>query len=186
MKIIYNQNPLNTVVELDDHEKKELWYKIKIDELEEKIQISKFHLTNDKYYNLEEAKSYLEIENIDKRCDQLLLCYIEELAAPHCGDCVCFPCACAKCYAESLLGIDTIKGLSKHSANKIEVAFAKNTKDIDSVIEYLNNYEPILEYNPKIWISKENYEKHIPRWKGEAKQAAEWLLNYKQTYLMTE
>ena len=33
MKITYNKNPLLTTVELDENEKKELWYKIKIQEM---------------------------------------------------------------------------------------------------------------------------------------------------------
>src|SRR6185369_3125953 len=55
--------------------------------------------------------------------DQHVSDYVVELAGEHSGDCVCFPCSCVKCHAESLLGVDTIPGLGKHSAYKVGAAF---------------------------------------------------------------
>ena len=51
MKITYNKNPLFTTVELDENEKKELWYKIKIKEMEELLFSAHFYL-EEKYFDL--------------------------------------------------------------------------------------------------------------------------------------
>ena len=56
MKITYNKNPLLTTVELDENEKKELWYKIKIKEMVEILFSAHFYL-EEKYYNLQKAKN---------------------------------------------------------------------------------------------------------------------------------
>lgn len=44
MKIIWQPNPLHTIVELDEWEKKELWYKVKIDEMKSRLASAHFHL----------------------------------------------------------------------------------------------------------------------------------------------
>ena len=141
MKITYNKNPLLTTVELDENEKKELWYKIKIKEMEEILFSAHFYL-EEKYFDLERAKDDLD------------------------PDYYC---------------IDTIKGLGKHTAYKINAAFGTNNeKSIDEAIEYLANYDP----KPKdpesdAWKKLGGYEQYVPRWKEEAKMAHDWLVNYK-------
>jgi hypothetical protein len=185
MKITYKENPLDTVVELDEHEKKELWYKIKIDEMEDRLFMAHY------YYNKEggadDVQYYLDPEYyctdekspLDKRCDQMLEWFIEELKGYHNGDCTCVPASCIKCHAERKLGIDTIEGLGKHSAHKIDHAFREHGT-IDAVLESLK------EFNPKIsdvWKNnREGWEEHLPRWKQEAKHAYDWLLKYKEEH----
>ena len=129
MKITYNKNPLFTTVELDENEKKELWYKIKIQEMEEILFSAHFYL-EEKYFDLKRAKDDLDPDyycneednkksKLDERCDMLLETFLSELQSNHIGDCTCVACSCMKCHAEGLLGIDTIKGLGKHTAHKI-------------------------------------------------------------------
>lgn len=193
MKITYHKNPLYSTTELDEHEKKELWYKIKIEQMDDLLFSAHFHLEG-QYFNLETAKKAVdpdyyiaeddEISPLDKRCDDLLAYYISELQGVHLGDCTCVACSCGKCHAESLIGIDTIKGLGKHSASKIDGAFGSNNeKTIDEAIASLANYEPSPPSNPEAWEKLGGYEQYIPRWKAEAKQAHDWLVNYKNTYL---
>ncbi len=195
MKITYNKNPLWTTIELDEAEKKELWLKIKIKEMEELLFDAYFHLREkDKDFNLESARKAVEPDyylgvtdneksDIDKRCDEMLEYYLAELQANHVGDCTCVPCSCIKCYAEDLLGINTTKGLGKHSAYKINAAFGnKNEKTIEEALESLKNYNPT---KGDAWskFSQEEFDKHVPRWKAEAKLAYDWLLKYKNEKL---
>lgn len=191
MNIIYNKNPLRSTIELDEMEKKLLWHKIKINEMEEMLFSAHFHLQKDKHFDLEKAKEAVdpdyyctdEQSKLDKRCDMLLEHFIEELNSFHAGDCTCVPCSCSKCHAESLLGIDTIKGLGKHSAYKIDGAFGKdNEKSIDEAIEVLVNYKTPIKGAGWEKFTQEQFEQHIPRWRAEAKAAADWLINYKKEH----
>ena len=197
MKIIWNKNPLHTVIELDEFEKKEFWYKIKIKELEEKITSAYFTLDHHEWYNktvkpqtleetISEAKKLLnpsyvcnedeyEHKGIDAKVQQIFEHYMKDLAGSHFGDCICVACPCSKCHAEEILGINTIKDLPKHSAHKINNAFGKeNERSIDEVLEYLKNYVPKADWK--------GWEAHADRWIAEAKAAYDWLLVYRQTH----
>jgi hypothetical protein len=196
MNITYHKNPLFTTVELDDYEKKEFWYKIKIQEMEELLFDAHFHL-KEEYFKIEEAQRavdpdyYLHEKNndktkLDKRCDLLLEHFLEELQSRHVGDCTCVPCSCSKCHAESILGIDTIPLLKKHSAYKIDDAFGKNNeKSISEALDALKNYQP---QRTGSWLNspEKDFLQHLPRWKSEAQDAYEWLLNYKNQYFKDE
>ncbi len=187
MKITYNKNPLYTTIELDEQEKKDFWNQIKIREMEDLLFDVHFHLEEGEYFDIEKARKavnpdyYLTDEKspLEKRCDMLLETYLEELQSFHIGDCTCVAWSCMKCHAESILGIDTIKGLPKHSAYKINSAFGeKNSKTIEEAIEYLANYEPTATW--------EGWEQHVPRWKAEAKVAHDWLVNYKNEHFNSQ
>lgn len=138
MKITYTPNPLNTIIELDEHEQKELWYKIKVNEMEEMLSMAEYYVT-EKYLNLEDARQELDSSyyladtnkksKLDERCDTLLEHFLQELKSNHIGDCTCIACSCSKCHAESILGIDTIPGLSKYTGNSIRNAFIINVGD---------------------------------------------------------
>ncbi len=142
MKIIWNQNPLRTQILLDEHEKKEFWYKIKIEEMEHLLFGAHFYLIDGKdYFDIDRARQeadpkYYMVDppkksGLDERVDELYQYFIGDLEDnSHCGDCTCFAASCSKCQAEHLLGIDTIKGLGKHEANKIQWAFVINQVEL--------------------------------------------------------
>lgn len=181
MKIVYKDNPLETEVHLDDHDKSLLWHKIMIEELEELLFDVHYSLTerddaekavevsDPDYYMVDSGKSGLE-----KRVDNLTGWYVENLLQEHCGDCTCVPASCSKCNAEYLLGISTIKGLYKHQANFVGTAF-ENSSSIGEAIEYLENYNPHADW--------EGWEAHADRWKQEAAEALAWLEVYRQEHL---
>lgn len=207
MKITYNENPLKSVVELDEHEKKELWYKIKVEEMVELLFEAHFCLLENNYSSrswivrrlretwykflgqplilsrdVKRAKdavdpSYYLAEHrgerakMDERVDELFDWYVHSLQDIHGGDCNCIPASCPKCHAESLVGIDTMPGLGKHEAAKIDAYFGKGL-NIDGVITALENWE--LDE-----LKHEGYEPHFERWRNEAKNACEWLKGYK-------
>jgi hypothetical protein len=128
---------------------------------------------------------------LDTQVQELLDHYIEELRGSHLGDCTCFAMSCSKCHAESTLGIDTIKGLGKHSAHKIQSAFSYKEGDVwkertlDEALAILKDYEP-KPTSGSGWDKVGGFEAHIPRWKAEAKVAYEWLLAYQTEHFPKE
>jgi hypothetical protein len=202
VKITYTPNPLNTVVELDEHEKRELWHTLRFNEMLDMLFSVHYEMTCKKEgpdferikrevdpdYYLNDDEGTPDKTKLDKRCDELLEHYLEELKGSHIGDCTCFAMSCSKCHAESMLGIDTIKGLGKHPGHKIQSAFSYREGDvwkertIEEALEYLRNYDP-KPTSDSGWDKVGGFEAHVPRWKSEAKIAYEWLLEYQATKL---
>lgn len=179
MQIKWHPNPLYTTIHLDEFEKKELWYKIKINELEDDISLAKYYLSKKPEPNIIKALDFLNYDV--NRPQEMYEYYIKALEdGNHCGDCTCVPTSCDKCFVEDLLGINTIKGLGKHSAYKIDGAFGEsNVNSIDYVLDYLKNYSTRIYDNAPTW---KGWEKHLPRWTKEANDAYDWLLNYKNEH----
>lgn len=207
MEIIYYQNPLRTRIYLNDAEKERLKLNIKIEELQERLYSVYYQLVHHNPLEVLECpnphrngKTHLQLaqeefeedwfKTIDKEVEHRYKLYIDDLEnGYHMGDCTCIPCSCMKCHAESLVGIDTIAGLGKHSASKIDGLFTKvrspfDIRTIDEVLELLKDYEP-NPIKPESWknSSQEYYESHIPRWRAEGKAAYDWLLKYKKEKL---
>jgi hypothetical protein len=192
MKITYTENPLNTVVELDDHEKEVFKLKLKLKEYEEMLFDAHFHLQEDKqWFDIEKVRKALNPDHwctddespVDKRVNEMFEHYLEELAGSHHGDCVCFAMTCSKCMAEDILGIWTIKGLGKHPAHKIDSLF-RSGKNIHEAVDELEDYNPTYVPNEG-WEragGKTAWEQHLPRWQEEAKVAAIWLRNYRDEH----
>jgi len=204
MRILWNPNPLLSIVELDDADKKLLWHRTKIERLEGRIASAHFDLdakhgerlkSIGKGRSLEaavaEAQRDLNYAHVcgdekrggktfDEHIDDLVREYAEELSSEHSGDCTCVPCSCTKCHAETLVGVDTIAGLGKHEASYIGDAFAPrgaSPRTIDEVIAYLSDYEPkdVQEWGIP----------HVARWREEAKRAHEWLMAYQREHFKT-
>lgn len=196
MKIIYHENPLRTVVELDEHDREVLWLKIKIEELKDRLFHTDFHLTEGEYFDLDDARyscnpdHYIQEDNqekvaVDKRVDLLFETYVQELAGWHSGDCTCVPCTCMKCMAEGVIGVDTLAPFpGKQVLAKVDGAFLsyedgkKKERSLKEALEYLRDYR-VSRQKPVNWrTSQEEYERHIPRWENEAARAYEYLKNY--------
>ena len=211
MKIIWQPNPLKTIVELDEADKRALRLKLEVEELKEIISSAHFALDPNhrewvmKHASVKpteepavEALRILDLSYVrgdterggkkfDAYLDERLDYCVKALTEAHEGDCTCFPCSCEKCWAESLVGIDTTPGLGKHPGNYIQSAFRLRAPDcheptIDEALEYLRDYKPI---KGKGWekYTDEQFQSHVPRWTADAKRAYEWLLNYKATKL---
>lgn len=204
MKITYTPNPLNTVIELDEHEKRGLWYQLKIEDLVNRLFTVHYELTykgdkgpdmarvlrhaDPKYYLGETA----EKDPIDARADELLAHYLEELRGSHVGDCTCFPMSCSKCHAEDMLGVNTIKGLGKHEAHKVQGAFSTGQaadgtwlpeRGLNEAITRLEGFEerltPPTGDSQASWDRVGGWAQHVPRWTREADRAVEWLKAYR-------
>jgi hypothetical protein len=191
MKIIYQDNPLSTIIELTESEKRELWLKIKISELEYLLESAWFEATNKKP-DIEAIKNDLDIDywcsddeksKLDNRVDEMFDWYLDDLKGIHCGDCTCVPSSCSKCHVEQLLGIDTIEGLPKHSASSIEYAF-REFKTIDEAIESLENYVPDKSKGGWNTESDERWNHFVPIFIKHANEAAAWLKHYKSEKLL--
>jgi len=189
MEIIWNKNPLATVINIDDRDRELMRAKIKYDELWSDVCRIRF-LADPKWKRHDPEEAIKQIISIDHRelndrVDELMEYYESSLHQVHCGDCTCVAASCSKCSAEELLGIDTIAGLGKHEGAKLSGYFSKYA-EIDEVLEALNNYRVTPFVENKAWqngrATEEYYNSHIPRWTREAKNAAEWLRDYKNRH----
>jgi len=212
MKITWTPNPLNTIIELDEHELEVLKLKLKIEAYEEMIFSAHWDLTRTAEYlagmgspkTVEEAHAgaikeldpayWCDDDNkLDKRIDELLEHYVAELKSPHIGDCTCFAMSCSKCHVEDMLGINTIKGLGKHPGHKVQGAFSNGRNgdvwlpeaSLDEAIERLAGYDP-KPTSSSGWDKVGGFEAHIPRWKEEAAQAHAWLVSYRDQHFPKE
>lgn len=174
-RIIWNENPLKSVVELTDLGKHYLKLKVIIQEQKEWMGQGHYVLSKEDL-TLEKAKDtarILDQEFIERRVKDLMTWYLSELSSSHCGDCTCVPASCSKCEVEGLLGLSTTKGLSKYAGNAINREFQKYS-NIDDVIIALRDYVPHAEWD--------GWEKHARRWKVQSTEACEWLSAYKARY----
>jgi len=194
MKIEYTINPLETRVLLDDADRKYLRLAIR---LEAALDAISYRDIRDKKTSPEDVERYTGyLKHYDdkaydehpEKLDAEVADYEAELQSGHLGDCVCFACTCAKCMAESLLGIDTIAGLGKHEAHNIEMCFTDTStrpwsrldKTAAEVIDILST--PMKREKNEHWknYSQEEYESHIPRWEAERERALAWYKHYVQ------
>ncbi len=203
MKIIWNQNPLKTVIELEPLEVELLRHKLMIEEMEMAICGGWMHLNKDDkdWYDPEKARKELKHEywysdEYKARIQEMLDYYVTALKDVHGGDCTCVACSCDKCHAEGLLGINTTKGLGKHEGSKINAAFSyvdgkwhEGDRTIDEAIALLEkdvdfSWESLpadSSWKNSKW-DKAQYEYHIPRWKQERVNAVAWLKNYREEH----
>lgn len=204
MNIRWAPNPLQTVVELDEADKRLFRQILKTQDFEDRIASAYFDLdpehqemfarpdrpTKSLDERVKEALYELDLDYIldgkerggktfDAYLDDRATWFIQDLAGEHDGDCVCVACSCSKCYAERLLGIDTIEGLGKHEASKIGGYF-KEGANLDEVIQRLRDYVPTYKYNPR-W-PEEEWKIHVPRWIQEGRRAYEWLEAYRREH----
>lgn len=214
MIVIWTPNPLKSVVTLNDDEKKLLWHRVKVEELEERIVSADGYLDpkrrewSNKHIKeltlekgVEIAHDYLDASYIlndeerngkkfDATIDDKVKDVLGYLTEPHEGDCTCFPCSCSKCYAEHLIEFDTTPGLGKHPGHYIWSAFHPRTKDgpeptIQEALEYLRDYKP---KKTDVWkdYTDEQWQKLVEGWTADAKRAHDWLLKYQQLHFPSE
>lgn len=151
MEIRYNENPLKTHVYLNDYEKEILKLKIRIAEYEESLYSLYFDLVRDGEPNVEDATKEIryvfsdcEDDLLSTRIEHLFKIYHQSLTDEHVGDCTAVAGSCTKCWAEEMIGANTIPGLSKHMGATIRHMFSKyNT--IEEVIEN-NTNESVKEW----------------------------------------
>lgn len=177
MKIIYEQNPLRSKVELTELDLINMRHKIKLDELYNEI-FEAYYKVND----LDAVKKSLEDlinseedpeSKINKRVERYMSYHVDELTLgyEHSGDCTKVCCSCTKCLAEDCLGVDTLEGLK--GLHYISGAFSKERTKLDQAID---NLKQSVEYNED-W-----HQPHIERWEAERKAALDSLIKYKQKH----
>ena len=184
MKIDYHQNPLRSQVFLDETEKKLLKANIKNEMLLEALAAVWYQFRTKEPPSLEKIKEEVSFFDDDEdgvlttRVNDLYDVYIKELEESymHIGDCTCVPATCYKCLAEEYAGVDTIEGLGKYLASKIDRAFKDSSTSIDEAIDFLS--KPISEEPNTEYINHpEMYRTHRPRWEQERVSALKWLVN---------
>jgi hypothetical protein len=191
MKISWHQNPFKTKVKIDDSDKERILLAHQNEEYSNILCDLNMDL-NGKY----NRKTLTDLEVIKEKVGKWgeicnltvdskeIQAYFDYLNTEHLGDCICIPCTCMRCWVEEMLGIDTLKGLYKHSASDVHGAFGKTGENsIDEALEQLK--EPhTYETRHSAWekYPREEYEKHIPRWDEERKYGLEWLQKYKEEH----
>lgn len=185
MKINWQPNPFRTTVEIDDRDKQMILLAYQNEEYSEILCGLNMELKGEygrpALTDIEAVKKEIDkwgaICNMEVDSEQIR-CYISYLNTEHMGDCTCVPCSCIRCHVEDMLGINTIKGLGKHEANKVQGAFGKDgDKTIDEAIATL---EADREYiKPDTWPDTVGWSIHIPRWEKERQNAVVWLKKYK-------
>jgi hypothetical protein len=189
MKINWNPNPLATTVDVDDNDKKRILLYIQSERYENILCGLDLWLDGeidkDTPITIEEIRT--KVSRWSQICDmetdhKFVQEMVEELQRVHVGDCTCFAMSCIKCHAEAALGIDTIKGLGKHQAHKIMGAFT-NGKNIDEAIQHLRKpYRYEDRHSSWEKYSREDYERHTPRWQAENDAAIAWLQRYREEH----
>jgi hypothetical protein len=154
VKILWAPNPLRTIVELEDPDRKVLCVAI--------------------------AASYGSVDTADLH--DLCISYEQALREIHEGDCTCTPCGCSKCGAERFLGINTIPGLTKYLAYQTKEAFGEGgERSLNTAIEALANYIPRPSL-PMSDNRRALLEWCLPSWREEARRARTWLMAYRDRY----
>lgn len=185
MRIEYHQNPLRTKVFLDEKDKDLFLLKIEQEVLFEALYSVHYHLSKRETPDIERAK--MEASLVDTGYSNyiadLLDAYTQDLLQGHIGDCTCVPCSCSKCHAEHILGIDTIEGLGKHLAYKIDSAFSREDGSPRTIDEAIEQLDIPLSENPNEHYKKhpEMYKQYLPKWQKERIAARDWLINYRTT-----
>lgn len=197
MKVIYGEDPFNVSVVLDETEKMQLWYLIKINKLEELMFEAHYFMKENDHERVKavvDPKYYCTDDRspLDKSTDASHQMYLEELeVGTHCGDCICVPCSCSRCWAESIVGIDTLPGLGKHQASGVDKAYRdqfreEGTRSIDNSIERLRNFDArkaIADWGSEVLAryTPEDIDDLVERWTREHAQGLEWLVSFKET-----
>ena len=189
MKINWAPNPLRTTIDLDEQDyevilssiQKEKYEQLLCDidlQLEGRIRENEPALTMAKLHSkISEWETIANMET-DHEEVQKVSAYLQ---THHMGDCTCVAAGCVKCWAESLLHVNTIQGLWKHPASKVWAAFGKdNERTIDEAIEVLSKI-PTYE-RPKTWPALLEYDKYVLGWEADRKYALEWLKKYKEKH----
>jgi hypothetical protein len=184
MKIIWNPNPLRTIVEIDDSDRERVIPQLQNEAYTDLISGLEYMIERGRVNSLEQVSEYLSkwTTIVDMTKDSEKIKELETyLQSEHAGDCTCIPCSCMKCYAEYILGICTTQGLGKHEGGLIQGAFGKTRdRSIDEAIESLRK---VPDYRrPDSWPQSVDYERHIPRWEQERLNALHWLITYKETH----
>jgi len=186
MKIIYAPNPLQTTIELNDHDKEILRLKVILQAFKSHVTIARLYLKEGTHFD--RTKAYAELhpanfkERLTARGTKQIKEFTKELLGSHAGDCICVPTSCEKCHAESMLGINTIEGLSKQEAGMIDAMF-RFGMTLDEVIAYLADYHPKTVVSPN--FTQEMIDFWTPKWKEQALRAATWLKTYKEEHFPT-
>lgn len=184
MKIIWNPNPLCTTVDVDDVDRERMCMFLQNEAYTNLLCDITFELENKDKPPLSHEEILRRASKWRKICDMdethsEIQALVTELQYSHGGDCTCWAASCMKCFAETALGINTIKGLGKHEASKIMDVF-EHGATIDDALAALDADKDYIK--PDTWPASVGWEEYIPRWEAERVRAHAWLLNYKEEH----
>lgn len=165
MKIIYNQNPLASVVELTEVDKLALRKALLAEELQNVLWD-----VCDGGVTMSFDNAILAAEN---EVDHVYPYYERALTEEwHCGDCIKICCSCSKCYAEYCLGINTLEGIRE--PHNLQKAFGRDRTTLYEAIKYLKD-------NP-VKAASEDHLPWVESWQKAQDQTIEDLIKYKEKH----
>jgi hypothetical protein len=201
ISIEWERNPLATKIHLDDDALERFKLRFTLIRLHDELFSAYFYLKGlegadlKEHFSperaLQELKPAYELEyKDDAELIELLAKqfyfedYLAELTGHHAGDCTCIPCTCMKCMAEDALGVNTIKGLDKQGAHRID-SLMRQGLTLSQTIDALENPTFERATTGARWTEGE-FNKHLPRWTADSKKAAEWLRKYRDDHFPGE
>jgi hypothetical protein len=185
VQIEYTQNPLTSIIHLDDMDREKLKSKIMIAELSDIINDAKFRLKDKSpYFSVKLAQEALDdIGNIENEVTTQYDYYIEVASQSHIGDCTAFPATCGKCLLENYLDINTLNCNSKSILCLVQHTFIRLGDDAtcSQAIEQLKS----VNYNiPDDWkIRADIYYNNVDTFKRDNQQTIKYLENYRYEHL---
>jgi hypothetical protein len=190
MNITWKQNPLATIVELDDRDLLLLRARVKLEIAE--------NLFGDVFFALYDSPKELRADALEQvkkvldewyevpdhveeaRVSQQVDGYAQALQDSHCGDCTCVAMACMKCWAEGYLGIDTMKESSKHIGHSVMSFFRAHPEATAfEAWQALREPSPAARTSPT-WdhLGDEEWERLVRSWARDREQAAVFMMKY--------
>ena len=176
MKIRLAHNPLASTVELDQGELRALRLRVEIEDLEDRLLSAWALLAQGAPVDASKLRSECDCsfmappKSLERaeRLDRIAAQHAAELMGEHFGDCVCAPCSCAKCRAESLAGVDTLGKVGKHELRMIEGVFGGPSPALTA-------QEAAARLDEPLSASEDWHGAHLERWNAQRRQAARYM-----------
>lgn len=164
IKVNYTQDPLKSIIELEDIHIKIIRERLYSEALESEVyELTEKHTT----------KSFVDcLTEAEQESERLLTYYKEACAESHCGDCIKVCCSCTKCFVEDILGLNTLEGFTH--PYWIDKAFSDGRETLKEAIDWLKN-TPVQQ----TWPGSEQY---IELWQRQKEITLDELLVYKEKH----
>lgn len=171
MNIIWNVNPKYTTLSLTELDKQIISLVVNQYELIEEATLTMHYVKNNDNNFIRHINYFYDLYDKSNNIPINKNVIYSLTEGYHEGDCTCLPATCQKCYAEEMLNINTLKGISKHSLRLIDTALINENNIPQKAIIFLNE-----EYHKTI---NNNINQHLKNaWINQAKIAAKEYENY--------
>jgi hypothetical protein len=118
--------------------------------------------------------------------NKLVAAYLSELDSEHCGDCIAVACTCCRCYAEEILGINTLP-VGKSIARILqELYFEEHAAQEEKDARRKRQEEFKLKYPSSNKMTPEQLAHWEPIWVENKRIALQYYEEHKRLYRLQE